>query len=223
MFLCVCFFLTSDSLTISNTDLNRNQSAIDTSASADSIKPSDVRTRGFEVKKQEEVQHSSQTVEKITSSNLDTQKKSILKSQLEEKLSLLHKGPLGIKPNSDSVPTISDINKVLKKETSVDSGKASEVKGILKKEGSFETSKMDIEKSAVKGSELTEDTLAEDDREANVIEETVDSSGDNLDSDEGILDSGNGEEGGKPVKRGSKSRRRFNRDRQLEQERYLVF
>jgi hypothetical protein len=188
----------------------------------ETVRPSDVRVKGFEVKKQEEsVQvHSSQTVGKITTSKLDSQKKNILKSQLEEKLSLLHKAPIGLKPNSDVVPTISDINKALHKTQSVEISKSSEVRGILKKEGSFETRKMDVETvSAIKCSELTTETVVEVDSEGNVVE-GFDSSGDNLDSDEALVDS----EGDKikaetPVKRGSKARRRFNRDRKLEQER----
>lgn len=205
-------------MTALNTDFNQNQSALE--VSSETVRPSDVRTKGFEVKKQEESVHSSQTVGKITTSKLDSQKKSILKSQLEEKLSLLHKAPIGLKPNSDVVPTISDINKALHKSQSVDSSKSSEVKGILKKEGSFETRRMEVEtKSAIKSSELTSETVAEVDSDGNVIE-GFESSGDNLDSDEGLLDGEDDKTGSDiPVKRGSKARRRFNRDRKLEQER----
>ncbi|XP_053386334.1 uncharacterized protein LOC123538762 isoform X4 [Mercenaria mercenaria] len=210
--------INKDSLTASNTDFNQNQSAIDNSS--ETVRPSDVKTKGFEVKKQEESVHSSQSVEKITTSKLDSQKKNILKSQLEEKLSLLHKAPIGLRPNSDVVPTISDINKALHKSSSVDSAQSSEVKGILKREGSFETRKMDVDiKSAIKGSDITADTVAEVDSEDNVIE-GFESSGDNLDSDEGLLEAGSEKADDTPVRKGSKARRRFNRDRKLEQERY---
>lgn len=110
----------------------------------------------------------------------------------------------------------------MNKESAVDSAKASDVKGILKKEGSFETRKMDVEKSAIHGTELTSDEkLVEGESDDNVIE-GFESSGDNLDSDEGLLDAGNEEYIDTPVKRReNKARRRFNRDKKLEQERYV--
>lgn len=160
-------------------------------------------------------------MEKVTSSGLDSSKKSVLKSQLEEKLSLLHKGPLGaLKPLSDVVPTISDINKALQKDTTTENAsKTGEVKGILKKEGSFETRKMDVDKSAIQNySKVIESVTETEDKSG----DSVESSGDNLDSDEGILDSAEGSSGaaGDTVaKRSSKTKRRFNRDRKMEQER----
>lgn len=207
-------------MTAANTDLNSNFTAIDTGAAADSVKPSSIRTKGFEPIKNEESQ-STQKTEKITSSNLDSAKRNVLKSQLEEKLSLLHKGPLGLgKPHSDAVPTISDINKALKKEPSIESpSKPGEVKGILKKEGSFETRKMEVDKSAIQNYSKVVESVVENEEQ---VGDGVESSGDNLDSDEGLLDSteaGGGDTSDKPVKRSSKTKRRFNRDRKMEQER----
>ncbi|KAL4217138.1 hypothetical protein ACF0H5_023592 [Mactra antiquata] len=223
--------INQDSLTVNNTDLNSSYTVIDTGATSESLRPSEIRSKGFEIKRTEE-KHSSQTVEKVQVSNLDSKKKNILKSQLEEKLSLLHGGPKGIlRPNSDIVPTISDINKVLKKETSTESESCeikttAEVKSILKKEGSFETSKMETDlknelKSVLKAPELTSDSVAETESDENILEGGVESSGDNLDSDEGLLDDKTSDSVNTPVKRrDNKSRRRFNRDRKLEQERY---
>lgn len=131
---------------------------------------------------------------------------------------MLHKGPLGLfKPNSDSVPTVSDINKALKKEPSIES-KGGEVKGILKKEGSFETRKMEVDKTTIQSYEHVVESVVE--REEH-YGDGVESSGDNLDSDEGLLDSSEGTKGSgdAPVKRSSKTKRRFNRDRKMEQER----
>jgi len=201
--------------------LNSNFTAIDTGASLDSVKPSSVRTKGFEPIKNEPTNSPSKSVEKITPSNLELSKRNVLKSQLEEKLSLLHKGPLGLmKPNSGAVPTVSDINKALNKETPAEISKTGEVKGILKKEGSFETSKMEVDKTAIQSYDLVVESVIETEESTG---EGVESSGDNLDdSDDGLLESteeSRGSGDAPPAKRTSKSKRRFNRDRKMEQER----
>ncbi|WAR09751.1 SVIL-like protein [Mya arenaria] len=185
-----------DTLTASNTDQNRNFNAIDTGASPDSVKPSSVKTRGFEPVKSEESIKTPEK-EKITTSLLDSSKKNVLKSQLEEKLSLFHR-----KPGGDSVMSVSDINKALKKapppdeevsvseeaEQVVVTVETVEVKSILKKEGSFETRKMDTVISQISSAigprkEASPVTESEEN-----TTEGVESSGDNLDSDDAILD-----------------------------------
>ncbi|XP_052813191.1 uncharacterized protein LOC128240559 isoform X3 [Mya arenaria] len=218
-----------DTLTASNTDQNRNFNAIDTGASPDSVKPSSVKTRGFEPVKSEESIKTPEK-EKITTSLLDSSKKNVLKSQLEEKLSLFHR-----KPGGDSVMSVSDINKALKKapppdeevsvseeaEQVVVTVETVEVKSILKKEGSFETRKMDTVISQISSAigprkEASPVTESEEN-----TTEGVESSGDNLDSDDAILDGTSARVyKDTPNRRSSKSRRRFNRDRNLEQERY---
>jgi len=134
-----------------------NKKYIDTGAGTDSVKPSAIRTRGFEPVKSEETQKTVEK-EKIQTTLLDSGKKNILKSQLEEKLSLLHKRP----PSVGNVMSVSEINKALNKAPApqddfsdnedgegseekvvVTVETTSEVKSILKKEGSFETRKMD--------------------------------------------------------------------------------
>lgn len=148
--------------------------------------------------------------------------RSVLKQELEEKLTL-HlqkeskvKGIL--KTEGESVETTSEIKSVLKKEYSSEtSNKPPEPKSILKKEGSFEQRSAEPEKV------VPEKPKVEDIAEQGGVS---DDSLDNLDSDDGILSHSPTPESDKtsdskdaPVRRSSKSRRRFNRDRKLEAER----
>ena len=145
-----------------------------------------------------------------------------LKQQLEEKLTLHLKGESKVKgllkaADSDSVRTTSEITSVLKKESVIETNRAPEPKGILKKEGSFE------QRSGEPDKVVPEKPKVEDISEQGGLS---DDSLDNLDSDDNILSHSPTPEDDKtvepkdaPVRRSSKSRRRFNRDRKLEAER----
>ena len=151
----------------------------------------------------------------------DRASRSILKQELEQKLTL-HlqkeskvKGIL--KTESETVQATSEIKSVLKKDSSVDLNKPPEPKGILKKESSFEQRSAESEK--VLPQKPKEEAITE-------LGAVSDDSLDNLDSDDGILSHSPTPESDKnletkdaPVRRSSKTKRRFNRDRKLEAER----
>ena len=217
--------LISDLQTALNTEVNESSSSIDTGSTLESVRPSAFKGKSFSAVQSSEETHASHTVEKFTS-DLDTKRKSVLKSELEEKLALqLHHDAKGIlKPNTNVMPTISDIKSVLKKESSFDKT-SMEVKGILKKEGSFESRKLDSDTGLRKSDSFKSETMSAEVREVEEPEQSDDmleSSGDNLDSDEGLLDTNVLSEQNidTPVKRKeNKARRRFNRDRKKEIER----
>ena len=148
--------------------------------------------------------------------------RNVLKQQLEEKLTLHLKGESKIKGlvkmDSESVRTTSEVESVIQAETVIEtSNKPPEPKGILKKEGSFEQRNIDLDK-----------VIAEIPKVPDISEQggVSDDSLDNLDSDDNILshsptpeDDRNAESKDGLVRRTSKSRRRFNRERKLEAER----